>query len=130
MITYPIEFPRRRKHARPRATAPPIIPIPANVILVTGSFGDVQTIWHFDQPIVILPGATFEMFTLREDGGPEQTIGVSGVLLDPLTLRVTMNVAPQDFGNGWFWELLSVPPMVKTLDGAAVHPGGGDLTLG
>ncbi len=40
-----------------------------------------------------------------------------------------MNTAPQDYGNGWFWVLLSVPPKVKATDGAGVNAGLGDLTL-
>ncbi len=124
--------PRRRKNRQPHGVRPPPAPpapVPANVILVTGSFGDTQTLWHFDRAIMLESGATFEMFTLHEEGGPEETIGVSGVLVGAQIIQVVMNVAPQDYGNGWFYDLASIPPKVKTTDGASINAGLGDLTL-
>jgi hypothetical protein len=101
----------------------------ANVIEVTGSFGDDQTVWMFDQPVTILSGATWSMFTIREDGGPVVRTGASAVQLSPTTIRIAMDLPPEDFGNGWFWELTSVPAKVKTVEGGNVLAGGGDLTL-
>jgi hypothetical protein len=130
MISYPIQYPRPGGRKRPERTAPvPPVPPAANVIEVTGSFGDDQTVWTFDQPVTIESGATWGMFTLHEDGGAQERTGVSATQLSPTTIRVTMNAPPEDLGNGWFWILTSIPPKVKTSTGADVTPGAGDLQL-
>jgi hypothetical protein len=131
MLLFLTPFRRRRRRlgrTSPSPTPPP--PVPANVLFVSGSFGDDQTLWTFDQPVTVLAGATWEMFTLHEDGGEEERVGVSAVQLTGTTLRITMNAPPEDFGNGWFWVLTSVPLKVKTTGGAAINAGEGDLTLG
>ncbi len=136
MISYPIQYPRvggRKRPERPAPVSPFIPPVPpaANVIEVTGSFGSADTAWTFDQPVMILSGAgaAWNLFTLHDDGGEEERTGVSAVQLTATTIRITMNAPPIDSGNGWFWILTGVPPKVKTIDGAAINPDEGDLTL-
>ncbi|HEX8522018.1 MAG TPA: hypothetical protein VF669_07155 [Tepidisphaeraceae bacterium] len=116
----------------PRWSAPasPPVPATANVISVTGSYGDDATYWTFDQAVQILPGAgieTWSLFTLVEDGGGGACFGVAGVQTSPTVIRVMMNVTPVDSGNGWFWSLTEVPLKVKTVSGGDVVPGGGDF---
>jgi hypothetical protein len=125
----PLFYPRKPRPHRKRPAPAPAPAVAATVVEVTGSFGDDQTVWTFDRPVTILPGATFAMFSVRDEAGAQTCLGVSAVQLTSTTIRILMNAAIEDFGNGWFWELLSVPPKVKTTDGADVTPGEGDLQL-
>lgn len=128
MITYPLP---RKRHRKPliAPTTPPPAPVAAIVVRVTGSFGSADAVWTFDRPVVILPGATWEMFQLTEDGGLHQCLGTLGTQLTATTIRVTMDTAPQDLGNQWFWGLDAAPAKVKTTEGGNIRPGSGGLVV-
>ena len=116
----------------PARFAPSVIldpPPPANVTEVDITFGETDTVWHFDQPVTIQSGASWGMFALAEDGGSGAASGVAGVATGAQTVKVTMDAAPQDNGNGWLWNVNSVPPKVVTPLGGLVAVGGGDVTV-
>ena len=119
----------------PARFAPSVIldpPPPANVTEVDITFGEQETVWHFDQPVSVESGATggtWGLFRLREDGGSGAAAGVTGVATGAQTVKVTMDAAPQDNGNGWLWELSSIPPKLVTPLGGHVAAAGGDATV-
>jgi hypothetical protein len=123
-----------RPHSADRrklSTLIPPVPVAAAlavVVDVTGAFGNNQTIWFFDRPVTIVPGGTFEAFTIREDGGPLIHFGASALQLTPQTVRITLSGPPADMGNGWFWEISRSPTSIRSTEGGAVKPEYGDLS--
>ncbi len=123
---------RRKRRGIPTASPAPPPPVSATVTLVTAQFTNEHTVWTFDQPVTILPGSVasdWAVFTIFDETGAQTCVGASALQLSPTTIRITLDSAPEDFGNGWFWEVLSVPAKVQTTSGGAVNVGEGDVVF-
>jgi hypothetical protein len=129
MLLIPQSIFRRRRGRVKLAPVPPPTPppVPVHVVQVIGAYGYDNAVWHLDRAVTILPGATFDMFVLSEEGGEGRCVGVSGSVLSGNRLNIQLDSTPTDTGNRWFWGVESEPEKIVASDGGRIAAESGDL---